>query len=132
MIPGAWPCGCCTWGLVRTLGWLVLLSRNRAAKNIEVVMLRHEVGRAAPPGRPAATVMAGSSGALRAGAAAATRVRHRIVTPAPLLAGTARPIGRKWTYPNPAGRPPIEDEVRDLAIRLARENPSWGHRWMPG
>ena len=30
-------------GLVRVVGWLALLARTDAAKNIEIVMLRHEV-----------------------------------------------------------------------------------------
>jgi hypothetical protein len=42
-------------------------------------------------------------------------------------------VRRKWRQPTgQRGRPPVPAEVRALVLRLARENPRWGHRRISG
>jgi len=118
---------------IRVFGWLLLLGRSQASKDAEIMVLRHEVAvlrRQVAQPKP--------DWADRAVLAALARLlpavsrTHRLVTPGTLLAWHRRLITRKWTYPGRPGRPGTGREIRDLVLRLARENPAWGYRRVHG
>jgi len=119
--------------MVRLFGWLALLVRSDSSKDVEILVLRHEVAvlrrRVACP-KP--------DWADRAVIAALTRLLprhlrlHRIATPGTLLAWHRRLMKSKWTCPNTVGRPPVPEEIRELVRWLARQNPRCGHRRIQG
>ena len=56
------------------------------------------------------------------------------MTPATLLAWHRRLVARKWDYASRRrpGRPSTDAAIRELVIRIATENPAWGHRRVQG
>jgi len=57
-----------------------------------------------------------------------------IVKPATVIGWHRRLVTRHWTQPpaRTSGRPPVDPDIRRLAIRLAGENPDWGYRRVHG
>jgi putative transposase len=115
------------------LGLLLLLSRTSSTKDIELLVLRHELAvlRRTNP-RPR------MDWADRAVFAALVRrlpraLRcHRLVTPNTILRWHRRLVRKKWTYSNRSGRPPIDAAIAALVVRMAAENPSGGYRKVQG
>src|SRR3989440_1331776 len=113
---------------------IILVARDERASAVEVLVLRHQVAVLRRQVRrldlePAdGAVLAGLSRLL-------PRVRWAafFVTPATLLRWHRQLIARRWTYPTRGpGRPPVTAELRELVLRLARDNPTWGCRRIQG
>jgi putative transposase len=55
-----------------------------------------------------------------------------IATPDTLLRWHRQFIARKWTYARRAGRRGVLIEIRQLVVRMATENPTWGYMRIQG
>jgi putative transposase len=120
--------------LCRSIQLLVLLARGDAAKDLKILVLRqqsavlrrqaHDQGSNPPIGRCSPR-------------AARTLPRARwscfLVRPATLLRWHRRLAAGAWTSPrHGTGRPPLDQELQQLIVRLARENPRWGDQRIQG
>jgi putative transposase len=114
--------------LCRSMQLLALLARRDAAKELEILVLRHQLAVLHRQTRHPRLEPAD-----RALLAAISRVLPRarwscfIVTPQTLLRWHRRMVAGAWTYPHRGpGRPPLAKDVQQLIVRLATENPRWG------
>ena len=124
--------------LMRCLvGLLAVLVRSDLSKDAELLVLRHEnqVLRRQLRGRLR------WDHADRLWLAALSRLVSRRrwpevfpVTPATILRWHRDLVARKWDYTSRRrpGRPSTGTAVKALIIRMARENPAWGHRRIQG
>jgi putative transposase len=113
----------------RLFAFVLLLARSDCSKELEILVLRHELSILRRHARRPR--LAESD---RLVLAALSRVMPRrswqafLVTPETLLRWHRRIVARRWTYPHTRpGRPPLEPQVRELIRRLARENSHWGY-----
>jgi putative transposase len=118
----------------RLFAVVVLLFRSSGSKELEIVVLRHELSiLRRQTKRPQLRE------ADRALLAALSRALPRrswsvfVVSPRTLLRWHQRLIARRWTYPSTRiGRPTVDSEVEQLVLRFARENSSWGYQRIVG
>jgi putative transposase len=118
----------------RVFELIVLVGRGDRAKELEILVLRHELSiLRRQVNRPRfetqdRVLLAAFSRMLPRRSWSAFSVR-----PETLLHWHRRLVARRWIYQHrPPGRPPIGSEVRELVVRLARENPSWGYQRIVG
>lgn len=120
--------------ILRVFSWLVLLARSDAAKDIEILVLRHEVAvlrRNSP--RPIMSWLDRAVLSALARLLPARLGRMRLVSPRTLLRWHQQLVARRWTYPHRRpGRPPTRPTIRALVLQMARENPRWGYRRIQG
>lgn len=118
----------------RVLAVAALCLRPREFKELEIVVLRHEL---AVLRRQTARPRLDERDRLFL--AAASRLLDRasrpsfFVSPQTLLRWHRRLVRRRWTYTHRRpGRPAVAAELRELVLRLARENPRWGYERIIG
>jgi putative transposase len=122
------------WAVRRLLELLVLCGRSERLKEVEILVLRHELyvlrRQVARPrlGTADRALLAALSSAL-------PRARRRsfLVEPGTLLRWHRELVRRRWSYSGRRpGRPPLAAQARLLVLRLAAENPSWGYKRIHG
>jgi putative transposase len=118
----------------RLFALVVLLARGDRAKELEILVLRHELSiLRRQVNRPR---FAERDRLLLAALSRLLPRRYWAVFPVrpdTRLRWHWRLVARRWTYPHRRpGRPQIGGEIRELVLRLARENPRWGYQRIAG
>src|SRR5262245_530219 len=107
--------------------------RSREFKELEIVVLRYELAvlrrqisrpRLHEPDR---LFLAAAGQLLGRG------TRSFFVRPDTLLGWHRQLVRKRWTYARRRpGRPAVPEEIRELVLRVARENPRWGYKRIVG
>ena len=123
------------WSLRRLLELVVLWRRSEREKEVEILLLRHQL-RVLERQVARPRVTQADRALLAAFSRALSRQAWRsslFVRPATVLRWHRELVARRWTCPRRGpGRPATAAEIRVLVVRLARENPGWGYRRIQG
>ena len=121
-------------GWCRSIQLLVLLARGDATKDLELLVLRHQLAvlrRQVP--RPKLEWPTGRCWPRSAGCCPGPAGRAFLVQPETLLGWQRRLVADAWTCSHrQTGRPPLDQETQELIVRLAREHPTWGDQRSKG
>jgi putative transposase len=117
----------------RALAVAALRLRSREFKELEIVVLRHElavlrrqISRPRLDERDRVFLAA-------AGQLLGRKSRSFFVRPDTLLGWHRQLVRKRWTYAGRrSGRPAVSEEIRAVVLRLARENPRWGYERIVG
>jgi putative transposase len=117
----------------RALAVAALRLRSREFKELEIVVLRHElavlrrqISRPRLDEKDRVFLAAANQFLGRAS-------RSFFVRPDTLLGWHRQLVRRRWRYTGgQPGRPAVSEEIRELVLRLARENPRWGYQRIVG
>ena len=109
--------------------------RQQAARDIELLVLRHQVKvlqrqvKRPRINRLDRVLFAAASRAMPRSSWSSFTMR-----PETLLRWHRELVRRKWTFRKTGqlGRPPTDHAIRDLVLRLGRENPRWGYQRIRG
>jgi putative transposase len=117
----------------RALAVASLRLRSRDFKELEIVVLRHELAvlrrQISRPrlDEPDRVFLAAAGQLLGRG------TRSFFVRPDTLLGWHRQLVRKRWTYAGRRpGRPALSEQIRELVLRLARENPRWGYERIVG
>jgi putative transposase len=120
--------------LCRSIQVLMLHARGDAAKNLEILVLRHQLT-VLRRHTPCPRLEPADRALLAALSRALPRERWScfLVKPETQLRWHRRLVAGAWTYPHrQTGRPPLNPDVQQVIVRLAKENPTWGYQRIKG
>ena len=113
-------------------------------KDLEILILRQKIGilqrktktppRISDPERMILATLLDRYSRIKDGARQHLHQVMLIFKPEPVLRWHRELVRRKWTFKRKGklGRPDISPELEALIIRLAKENPRWGHDKIQG